>query len=412
MSEPQNPGLETICVHGGHVADARRAHLTPIYASSTYTFDSAEQAAAIFRGEEQGYVYGRFGNPTITEAEEKIAALEAYGLSDKAGNPLQLKAILHASGMAAITTMLLSNVKAGEKIITHQSLYGGTQELLDKIAPNLGIQTITMDFHDLDAVAKAILSDSSIRLMYIETPANPTLQCVDLEALAGLAKAHNLTVCADNTFATPYLQQPFRYEVDYVMHSTTKFLNGHGTAVGGILIGRNLERMNTIVTKTHRLLGGNSNAFEAFLLTNGLRTFALRMEKHCSNAAQVAKFLSEHAMVSQVNYLGLKAHPDHATAMKQMKHGGAMLSFELKGGYDAGVQFINRLKLCTHAVSLGACDTLISHPASTTHVGVPREKRLEFGITDGLIRMSVGIETAEDIIADLEQALSLRQTKS
>jgi methionine-gamma-lyase len=405
MTEAHKFGLETICIHGGHKDDAQRAHLTPIYASSTYTFDSAEQAAAIFKGDEKGDVYGRFGNPTITEAEEKIALLEAYGLTDKDGKPLPLKAILHASGMAAITTMLLSNLKAGDKIITHHSLYGGTQELLDKIVPNLGMEVLTMDFHDLDAVGKALIDDDRVRLMYVETPANPTLQCVDLEALAGLGKAHGLVVCADNTFATPYLQQLFRYEVDFVMHSTTKYLNGHGTAVGGVLVGRDLEKMNTVVTKTHRLLGGNSNAFEAFLLTNGLRTFALRMERHCQNAARVADYLAMHPAVAQVNYLGLADHPDHAIAMKQMKHAGAMLSFELKGGFDAGVRFINNLRLCTHAVSLGTCDTLVSHPASTTHFGVPREKRIEFGITDGLIRMSIGIETVEDIIADLEQSL-------
>lgn len=399
-------GFETLCIHGGHTAENNRAHLTPIYATSTYTFDSAEQAIAIFKGEEEGYIYGRFGNPTINEVEEKIALLEAYGLTDAVGNSLQLKAILHASGMAAITCMLLSNLKAGDKIITHQSLYGGTQEMLDKILPSLGIEAVIVDFHDISKAEAAIKADSAIKLMHIETPANPTLQCVDLQALSVLAKKHDLIVTVDNTFATPYLQQPFKYDVDFVMHSTTKFLNGHGTAVGGIIIGRDLQKMNTVVTKTHRLLGGNSNAFEAFLLNNGLRTFSLRMERHCSNAEKVAHFLEQHPAVERVNYLGLASHPDHNMAKQQMKHPGAMLSFELKGGFDAGVQFINKLNLCISAVSLGTCDTLISHPASTTHVGVPREKRLEFGITDGLIRMSVGIETIDDIINDLQQAIS------
>lgn len=407
MTGEKNLGVETICIHGGHKEESNRSHLTPIYASSTYTFDSAEQAAAIFKGQEEGFVYGRFGNPTIREAEERIALLEAYGLNGEDGEPLRLKAILHASGMAAITTMLLGNLKAGDKILTHQSLYGGTQEMIDKVLPNLGIETVIVDFHDLNNVANAIKQDGNIRMMYIETPANPTLQCVDLPALTALGKEYGLIVCADNTFATPYLQQPFKHGVDFVMHSTTKFLNGHGTAVGGVLIGRDLQLMNTSVTKAHRLLGGNSNAFEAFLLTNGLRTFALRMERHCSNAEKVAEFLSKHEAVAQVNYLGLLNHPDHEVAMKQMKHAGAMLSFELKRGYDAGVSFINNLRLLTSAVSLGTCDTLISHPASTTHVGVPREKRIEFGITDGLIRMSVGIETINDIINDLAQALSI-----
>lgn len=405
MSAENNMGFDTLCIHGGHKPENNRAHLTPIYASSTYTFDSAEQAIAVFKNEEPGYIYGRFGNPTINEAEERIALMEAYGLKNADGTALQLKAILHASGMAAITTMLLSNLKAGDKIITHPSLYGGTQELADKILPGLNIEAIIVDFKDLNTVAKAIQADKTIKMMYLETPANPTLKCVDLEVLSALAKEYGLIVCVDNTFATPYLQQPFRYNVDFVMHSTTKFLNGHGTAVGGIVIGRDLEKMNTVVTKTHRLLGGNSNAFEAFLLTNGLRSFSLRMERHCSNAQKVAEFLSNHDAVAVVNYLGLSSHPDHELCKKQMKHAGAMMSFELKGGFDAGVTFMNKLKLCTNAVSLGTCDTLLSHPASTTHVGVPRAKRIEFGITDGLIRLSVGIENVADIIADLEQAL-------
>ncbi len=398
-------GFDTLCIRGGHTPESNRAHLTPIYASSTYTFDSAEQAIAVFKGDEEGYIYGRWGNPTIAEAEEKIALLEAYGLKDKDGNPLKLKALLHSSGMSAICTMLLSNIKAGQKIISHFSLYGGTHELVEKILPDLDIDAVIVDFHDLSKVEDALKADKSIRLMHIETPANPTLQCVDIEALSALGKKYDLTICVDNTFATPYLQQPFKYDVDYVMHSTTKFLNGHGTLIGGVMIGKDIEKMNSSITKMHRLLGGNSNAFEAFLLTNGLRTFGLRMERHCANAQKVAEFLENNAGVDKVNYLGLPSHPDHAMCKKQMRNGGAMLSFELKGGFDAGVNFINKLKLCTNAVSLGTCDTLVSHAASTTHLGVAREKRLEFGITDGLIRMSVGIENVEDILKDLGQAI-------
>lgn len=406
MSDKNNSlGFDTLCIRGGHTQESNRAHLTPIYASSTYTFDSAEQAIATFKGDEKGYIYGRWGNPTITEAEEKIALLEAYGLKDSNGEPLRLKAILHASGMAAICTMLMGNVKAGQKIITHQSLYGGTHELVEKILPDMGIEAIITNFHDLNKVEDVIKGDKSITLMHIETPANPTLQCVDLAALSALGKKYGLAVCVDNTFATPYLQQPFRYDVDYVMHSTTKFLNGHGTAIGGIVVGKDIEKMSKGITKMHRLLGGNSNAFDAFLLTNGLRTFGLRMERHCTNAMQVANYLEGNAGVAKVNYLGLNSHPDHAMCARQMKHPGAMLSFELKGGFDAGVNFINRLKLCTNAVSLGTCDTLVSHAASTTHLGVSREQRLAFGITDGLIRMSVGIENVEDILSDLEQAI-------
>lgn len=406
MADNTSAGFDTVCIRGGHAAESNRAHLTPIYASSTYTFDSAEQSIAVFKGDEPGYIYGRWGNPTITEAEEKIALLEAFKLTNSNGAPLQLKAILHSSGMSAVSTMLLSNLKAGQKIITHFSLYGGTHELIEKILPGLGIEAVIVDFHNINKVEDAIKADNNIALMYLETPANPTLQCIDLEALSSLGKTYGLTVCADNTFATPYLQQPFRYDVDYVMHSTTKFLNGHGTAIGGVVLGRDLEKMNKGVTKMHRLLGGNSNAFDAFLLTNGLRTFGLRMERHCSNAAQIASYLENNSAVATVNYLGLAHHPDHNTAMRQMKNGGAMLSFELKGGFDAGVNFINKLKMCTNAVSLGTCDTLVSHAASTTHLGVAREQRLAFGISDGLIRMSVGMENIADILNDLEQAIT------
>lgn len=405
MNIDPTTGFDTVCIRGGHSTEGHRAHLTPIYASSTYVFESAEQAISVFKGDEKGYIYSRWGNPTITEAEEKIALLEAYKLTNSNGTPLQLKAILHASGMAAVTTMLLGNIKYGQKLITHQSLYGGTHELIEKILPGLGIQSIIVDFHHLNKVESILKADNNIGLMYLETPANPTLQCIDLEALSSLGKSYGLTVCVDNTFATPYLQQPFKYDVDFVMHSTTKFLNGHGTAIGGVVIGRDLEKMNGPMTKTHRLLGGNSNPFDAFLLTNGLKTFGMRMERHCSNALKVANFLEQHPAVGTVNYLGLASHPDHATAMRQMRNGGAMMSFELKDGFDAGVRFINNLKMCTNAVSLGTADTLVSHAPSTTHMGVDRQQRLAFGITDGLIRMSVGMENVEDIIADLDQAM-------
>ncbi len=402
---PHSSGFDTLCIHGGHRPDGHRAHLTPIYASSTYTFDSAEQAVAIFEGKEEGYIYGRFGNPTIREAEEKIAALEARTIQEADGSPLALTALLHASGMAALQTLLLGTLQAGDAILTHRSLYGGTQETFDKLLPPLGITAIIADVHDEAAVEAALAAHPAIRMLYLETPANPTVQCVDLERLAALGKRHGLIVCADNTFATPYLQQPFRYGVDYVMHSTTKALNGHGTAIGGALVGRP-EAMAGRMLKTHRLLGGNSNAFDAFLLTNGLKTLGLRMERHCANAEQVAAFLNSHPAVAQVNYLGLKDHPQHDLARKQMKHPGFMLSFELRGGYEAGLRFINGLQLCTSAVSLGTPDTLVSHPASTTHFGVPRDARIRSGITDGLIRMSVGLETVEDILADLETALA------
>lgn len=406
MSVKQPQGFGTVCIHAGYHMEEHHSHITPIYASSTYLFDSPEHAVDLFTGKEKGFIYGRFGNPTIAQCEEKIAALEAYGLLNEQQEPLALKAILHASGMAAIATLVMANVKQGEKVISHLSLYGGTQELIDKVLPSCGIETCLLDMKHLDAVEDMLRKDDTIKLMYLETPANPTLQCVDLQALITLAHRYHCKVAVDNTFATPYLQQPFRFGADFVVHSTTKFLNGHGTAIGGVLIGRDLELMNTKVTKHHRLLGANSNAFDAFLLTNGLKTLELRMERHCANAEKVAAFLDQHDKVDFVNYLGLAKHPDAALCQQQMRHAGALLSFEIKGGLEGGKEFLRRLKVCTHAVSLGTCDTLISHPASTTHTGVARELRIQSGITDGLIRMSVGLENVQDILDDLAQALA------
>ena len=392
-------GWGSLAVHGGHKQDPNYAHLVPIYASSTYVFDDAEQGMRRFSGKEEGYIYSRWGNPTMTEAEEKIAALETFGLG------IEVKGILHASGMAAISTLMLSTLKPGDKIITHFSLYGGTEELVSKILPAFGITAIIADLRDLQKAADIIKADKAIKMMYLETPANPTIQCVDLEELSRLAKQHNLIVACDNTFATPYLQQPFQYGVDFIVHSTTKFLNGHGTAIGGILLGRDIELMKTKITKIHRTLGGNSNAFDAFLLIQGIKTLEVRMERHCHNAMEVANFLETHPAVAKVNYTGLASHPDHNTAMKQMRHPGAMLSFELKSGLQGGIDFMNKLKMCVRTVSLGTCDTLLSHPASMTHYSVPKEEKEKYGITDGLIRMNVGIENLPDIIADLQQAL-------
>ncbi|HEX2683543.1 MAG TPA: PLP-dependent aspartate aminotransferase family protein, partial [Ferruginibacter sp.] len=270
-------GFSSVAIHGGHEPDPSYAHLTPIYANSTYVFDDAEQGMRRFNGEEKGYIYGRWGNPTITEAEEKIAALESFGIIGADGDPIALKAILHSSGMAAISTLMIGTLKAGDKILTHYSLYGGTQELVEKILPPLGIEAIIADLRDLDK-AKAAIQNDAIKMLYLETPANPTIQCVDIEELTRLAKSKNLIVAVDNTFATPYLQQPFQYGVDYVMHSTTKFLNGHGTAIGGVLIGRDIEHMSGSITKVHRLLGGNSNPFDAYLLTQGMKTLEVRMQ--------------------------------------------------------------------------------------------------------------------------------------
>ncbi len=398
-------GFTSTAIHTGNNRDYNQSHLTPIYASSTFVFDNAEQGMRRFNGDEKGYIYSRWGNPTMDEVQDKISALESFNI-EKNGEPLKLKTFLYSSGMAAITSLILGNLKSGDKILSHFSLYGGTQELMEKVLPGLGIEVIIVDLRDLNKAREAMSIDANIKMLYLETPANPTIQCVDIEELANMGKQNNLIVAVDNTFATPYLQQPFRYDVDYVFHSTTKFLNGHGTAIGGSLSGRDIGHMETRMSKVHRLLGGSANPFDAFLLSQGMKTLELRMERHCANAVLVAQFLDQHNAVKKVNYLGLEDHPDRATSLKQMKHPGAMMSFDMKGGLEAGIKFINKLQMCVRAVSLGTCDTLLSHPASMTHYGVPKEKREQYGITDGLIRMSVGIENVEDIISDLDQALS------
>lgn len=405
MKEFELKGISSVAMHTASGEFAEYSHVTPIYATSTFTFDTAQQGMERFESTDKERIYGRWGNPTFKVAEETIAALEAFGLKNETGEPLQLKALLASSGQAAMTTMFLSNLKQGDKVLSHYSLYGGTHELLHKVLDAAGIETVIADLRDLDEVEKAIKANRNIKLVHLETPANPTIQCVDIEAITAIAKQHSLIVTVDNTFASPYLQQPFKYGVDFVFHSTTKFLNGHGTAIGGVLVGRDIEFMKTKAWKWHVLMGGNSNPFDAYLLSMGLKTLEIRMQRHCANTEAVAAFLNEHQSVGQVNYPGLTAHPDHAIAKKQMKHPGAVLSFELKGGLEAGKQFIDKLKMCVRAVSLGTVDTLISHPASMTHFGLSKEERVKFGITDGLIRMSVGIENIEDILADLGQAL-------
>lgn len=398
-------GISSTAMHAAGHKNAEDAHLTPIFATSTFTFDTAEDGMDRFAGTDKTRVYSRWGNPTFTAAEETIAALEAFGLKDDNGQPLQLKALLHSSGQAAMSTLFLSNLKAGDAILSHYSLYGGTQELMTKVLAATGIEVIIVDMRNLSLVSEALQQHPQIKLVHIETPANPTIQCVDIAAVTKIAKTKNIIVSVDNTFATPYLQQPFKFGVDYVFHSTTKFLNGHGTAIGGVLLGKDLEKMRTSVWKWHVLLGGNSNPFDAFLLAQGMKTLEIRMERHCANAQAVAAFLEKHPAIAQVNFTGLSSHPDHELCKKQMRLPGAVMSFELKGGLEAGKQFINRLQMCVRAISLGTVDTLVSHPASMSHFGIPREERLKYGITDGLIRLSVGIENIEDILNDLDQAL-------
>jgi methionine-gamma-lyase len=276
---------------------------------------------------------------------------------------------------------------------------------MNSIFQEQGIRIIFADLKKLDEVETQLVNNNKIKLIYIESPANPTCDCYDLKSIAALAKRYKVLTCIDNTFATPYLQQPFKFGIDFIIHSCTKFLNGHGNGLSGVVLGTS-ETLMKKVWNMRKLLGGNSNAFDAFMLNNGLKTLPLRMEAHCANAMKVAEYLSAHSKIAKVNYIGLPNHADHELAKQQMNGFGGMLSFEMKDGLEAALSLMNNIKFLTLTASLGTADSLIQHPASMTHVRVPKEQRLKFGITDGLIRLSVGIESVEDIIADLEQALN------
>ena len=406
MSKKKFKGISTTTLHTANHENDNFSHTTPIYATSTFTFDSTDEGMERFKSDDKTRIYTRWGNPTFTAAQDVIAALESHGIKNEDGTPLELIAYLHSSGQAAMSTLFLSNLSAGDTLISHYSLYGGTQELMQKLLTEAGIKTILIDVRDSALLKQTLEANKGVKLIHLETPANPTLQCVDIESICKIAHAHGVKVSVDNTVATPYLQQPFALGADFVFHSATKFLNGHGSALNGVLLGKDLEFMNTKVWKWHVLLGGNSNAFDSYLLIQGMKTLEIRMERHCSNAAKVAQFLDKHAAIEKVNYTGLTTHPNHAIASKQMKQHAPLISFELKGGIEAGKKFLDALEVCTRAVSLGTVDTLVSHPASMTHFGIPREERIKYGISDGLIRMSVGIENYEDLEADLAQALS------
>ncbi len=400
-------GFGSTCIHPQKKNKKNiNPHVEAIYPTTTYAYDSSEELMQVFKGEREGYIYSRWGNPTFDPAEDKIAALEGWNILDKGGNPIELKAQLFSSGMGAISTLFLSVLKPGDKVLVQGTLYGGTNELLLDVLAPLNIQPVIIELKDLNKVEEHLKKDKAIRMIYIETPSNPTMDCYDIEGLTKLAQQYGLVTGVDNTFATPYLQQPFKYGVDFVLHSTTKYLNGHGNAIGGILIGKDIAFMKKKIIKTMKLTGSNANPFDAWLLSQGIKTLELRMDRHSSNAMKVAEFLQSHTKVKKTNYCGLPSHPDFELAKKQMRQFGGMLSFDLKGGLEAGKKLLNEIRFCTLAVSLGTVDTIIQHPASMSHLPVPKQVREQYGITDGLIRLSVGIENPEDIIADLEQAIA------
>ena len=391
-----NVGLGTKAIHAGNVKDAQYGALTtPIYQTSTFVFDSCEQGGRRFAGQEGGYIYTRLGNPTVSVLENKVAALECGEAC-----------VAAASGMGAISSALWTIAGAGKHIVADGTLYGCTFALLNHGMSRYGVEVSFVDTSDLAAV-KAALKENTCAV-YLETPANPNLKIADIAAVAEIAHAYNpaIKVVCDNTFASPALQNPLTLGADVVVHSATKYLNGHGDVIAGFVVGKADFIGEVRMFGLKDMTGAVMDPFAAYLILRGLKTLEIRMERHCANAKAIAEFLDQHPAVEKVYYPGLKNHVGHDIAARQMKDFGGMLSFEVKGGRVAGTKLVNALHLITVAVSLGDAETLIEHPASMTHSTYTEEELAASGIPGGLIRLSAGLENAEDIIADLEQALA------
>ena len=384
-------GTNSKLVHAGAVDDAYGSATVPIYQTSTFAFESAQNGADRFAGQSRGYIYTRLGNPTVDALERQVAELEnGFG------------AIATSSGMGAISTLYMTVLSQGAHIVGTASVYGPSRILIEKHFTRFGVECTFLDTSNLDQVRCAIKPNT--RLVYLESPSNPAMIVSDLRAVSELAHARGCLVAVDNTFASPYLQRPLDLGADISLHSVTKFINGHADVVGGILAVKN-EALYRSLRPMMIALGCNMDPHQAYLVIRGLKTLGIRVERAQANAIAVARWLEAHPKVEWVRYIGLPSHPQHELARRQMSGFGAMISFELRGGLEAGRVLMDNVRLATLAVSLGGVETLIEHPASMTHAGMSRQDRLEAGITDGLVRYSVGIEDAEDLIGDLKQAL-------
>ncbi len=397
MADTKKIHFDSKCVHSGIGEYEFGPVVPPIYQTSTFKFENTKHGGALFAGDQKGHIYTRMSNPTVEAMENSIAELEG-------GH----KALGCASGMSAINTTFSALLEAGDHVICSKSVYGPTSTLLRTIFSKFGVETTFVETAYIEQIEDAIKPNTKI--IYVETPGNPTLCITDLAAVSKLAKSINAKVVVDNTFMSPALQRPFEFGVDVVVHSMTKFLNGHADVVAGIIVVKDEETYKKF-RSTLNQLGGVIDPFNSFLVHRGLKTLAIRMEKHNQNSQVIAEYLEKHPKIKWVRYPGLKSHPHYEFGLKQHKGHGGMITFEVKGGFNSGETLMNSVKLCQLAVSLGGVETLVQHPASMTHLTMGKEARKSAGITDGLVRLSVGIENVNDILTDFDQALAKIEIK-
>ena len=388
----KNSGFNTKLVHLGELEDSMGSLTVPIFQTSTFSFKNAQHGADCFSGKDNGYIYTRFGNPTINALEETIAELEnGFG------------GIATSSGMGAVNSIYLALLEQGAHLVSTSSIYGPSRNVIEKHYSRFGVEASFVDTADPANVKNSIKPNT--KMILVETPSNPTMQLTDIREIAEIAHKHGIPLVVDNTFSSPYLQNPLDLGADVVFHSITKFINGHADVIGGIIVAKE-EKLYKQIRDIMVNFGCNMDPHQAYLVHRGVKTLSIRIEKAQENAAKIAQWLEEHPLVKWVKYPGLKSHPQHELAKKQMRGFGTMISFELKGGLDAGKILMDNVELAILAVSLGGLETLIQHPASMTHSGINKEEKLKAGITDGLVRLSIGIENVEDLIDDLSQALN------
>ncbi|MBT7994619.1 MAG: PLP-dependent transferase [Bacteroidetes bacterium] len=391
--DTKNKGFNTKLIHSGDYEDQFGSATTPIYQTSTFAFKSADHGADCFAGRDKGYIYTRIGNPTINALEDKLADLEnGY------------RGIVMGSGMAAVSTVYMALLEKGSHMIITSAVYGPSLAILDSHFAKFGVEYSAIDTSDMDEIEKHIRPNT--KLLYLETPANPTIQITDIQAACDLAHKHDILVCVDNTFCSPYLQRPLGLGADIALHSLTKFINGHADIVGGALIAKDPD-LYAKLRKTMVYMGCNMDPHQAFMVQRGVKTLSLRIDRAQESAIKIAEYLEKHPKIEWIKFPGLASFDQKDLVAKQMDGPGTMISFGVKGGLDAGKKLMDNVQLAILAVSLGGVETLIQHPASMTHAAMTKEARLAGHITDDLVRFSVGIEDVEDIIADLAQALEM-----